>query len=226
MKNIKTESGKQIFLTVQRSLAFAGWGIFFAGVFLFSLYTIQPNLIYHAFGRFTDWPIFYTGWAFFAESASKAGGLSEYAAAFLSQWYYYSPVGAAIIAVFAVLLTILTDRLIINLGLKLLRILSCIPAVMLLSIQSRYEHQLDCYLSLIITLILLLTYTKISFSNNLFRAMLVILTSAFLSYLAGFGAAFIFILSAGLFESLTRKNYLFGEFCILAAVAAYASVYN
>jgi tetratricopeptide (TPR) repeat protein len=211
---------KTIIPRASHRFVFIGWGIFFAGVFLFSLYIIQPNLIYHAFGRLTSWPIFYTGWGFFAESVSRPGGPNEYAAAFLSQWYYYPLAGATIITIIAMLLTLLTGRLIVATDIKYAPVLSCIPALVFLRMQSDYELRLAAFLALITTLFLVLLYTKLTSSNNLLRVILLAFMSLSLYYLAG-GTVLLLILSAGFFEISIRRNRIFGAACIAVSALLY-----
>jgi hypothetical protein len=82
---------------------------FFFYIWLFG----DTRLIYHAFGRFVDYPTFFTGWEFFVGSVGHPGGIVEYITEFLSQLYYYQ-LGGAIMITVVVLLTCLTVGMLVR----------------------------------------------------------------------------------------------------------------
>ena len=76
--------------------------IFFFLCYLYVWTFIKPDLIYHGFGTIIpDVPLFSTGWQFLRDSLNLPGGLTVYAYGFLSQWYYYSWLGALVVVLVA-----------------------------------------------------------------------------------------------------------------------------
>ena len=75
--------------------------LFFGGLFLYLGLIVRPTLIYHAFARFIPYPEFSLQMSFLRACLSRPGGLLECAEGFLSQWFYYSWAGAAILTALA-----------------------------------------------------------------------------------------------------------------------------
>ncbi len=125
-----------------------GWGLFnrailfFIFFYLYVCIHLDPRLIYHGYSGFTQFPVFSVGWSFFKEFAGHPGGLTEYAAAFLSQYYYFSWIGALIITTIGWLVCRCTNALIIIAGGTRSRVICYVPALLLLIMYNRYGHPL------------------------------------------------------------------------------------
>ncbi|MEN6337012.1 MAG: DUF6057 family protein, partial [Phycisphaerales bacterium] len=114
-----------------RTVAF--FGLMFAYLWLW----VQPALIYSC-GTITNFPVFYKGWPFFGQTVQMPGGLVQYLSAFVSQLFYYSWAGAAVIAVQAWAICACTGYLLRKAGLPGARLLRFVPAIFILVAYARY----------------------------------------------------------------------------------------
>lgn len=78
--------------------------VFFASFFAYLWWVVDVRLIYYAAGMVSDFPAFFRGGAFFRPFLSYPGGLAEYLAAFLAQWFYLPWGGALVVTLQAWLL--------------------------------------------------------------------------------------------------------------------------
>ena len=193
--------GTTLYSAFSHSLLFC---CFFLYIWLFG----NTRLIYHAFGRFVDYPAFFTGWKFFHETIDHPGGLVEYITGFLSQLYYY-PLGGAIVITIVISLTCLAMAIIVrSAGFNSLAgIIGYTPAIFFLAMHTQCEHPLGVFVALLLNLWGLVAYAKITPRNFALRCGLFTVMFVFL-YLTGGACAFIFgILAAG-FELFIRRGLL------------------
>ena len=94
------------------------WGSFlFVPFFVYLWLAVEPRLIFHGAGVITNFPSFYTTRQFLVEHLSYPGGPVEYLAAFLSQLFYYSWLGAIVVGVQAWLLYLCVAHMLRSAGL-------------------------------------------------------------------------------------------------------------
>ncbi|MCF7955758.1 MAG: DUF6057 family protein [Phycisphaerae bacterium] len=184
---------------------------FFFYIWLFG----DTRLIYHAFGRFVDYPAFFTGWKFFATTIDHPGGVVEYVTGFLSQFYYY-PVGGAIVITIVISLTCLATAMLVRFsGFNwLVGIVGYTPAIFFLAMHAQCEHPLGFFVALLINLWALLVYEKIRMQNFASRGCLFLLIFV-LMYLVAAAGAFIFAILATGYEMFIRRRFLSGGVYIL-----------
>ena len=135
--------------------------VFFAGFYLFVLWVVEPSLVYHSFGTTLPYPVFYGGWEFLKGYLVYPGGPVEYGGAFLSQWYYYSWLGALIFT--AILWGICRGFgcYMSGAGIGRAGFISFLPGVALMMMQSRYINPLCFSLALLACLWASVMYVKI-----------------------------------------------------------------
>jgi hypothetical protein len=189
-------------------------GIFFSGFYLYVWLFIGPRFIYHSYVIQPDFPVFFTGWFFLKGFLVYPGGPVEYVAAFLSQGYYYSWLGALIITLTALLIYLGMRILITLVGGGHSKVISYIPAIGLLIIYNRYHHPLAMFLALLTAVWLLLLYGKICVRIGAVRCLLFLVMFAVLYYIAG-GASLLFAVLAGFYEVFVRRKLFFGGFYLL-----------
>lgn len=193
-------------------------GIFFAGFYLYVWLFLEPRLIYHSYVVQPDFPLFFTGWLFLKKFLVYPGGPVEYVAAFLSQGYYYSWLGALIITLAALLIYLGMRILITRVGGGHSKVISYIPAIGLLIVYNRYRHPLAMFLALLTAIWLLLLYEKISLRIGAVRWLVFLVMFAALYYIVG-GASLLFAVLVGSYEVFVRRNLFFGGLYLLFGFA-------
>mgnify|MGYP001064713664 CR=1 FL=1 len=91
-------------------------GVFYAGLLAYVWFLIRPRLIYDAFGIYLPYPEFVLDGACWRQALASPGGMVEYVAAFLSQWFFAASVGALIVTAAAGLICFGTERLMGDMG--------------------------------------------------------------------------------------------------------------
>ncbi|HPM81941.1 MAG TPA: DUF6057 family protein [Candidatus Anammoximicrobium sp.] len=137
-------------------------GIFFTGFWAYVCFSIRPRLIYDAFGIYLPYPEFSVDRACFREAFSRAAGPLEYASAFLSQWFFVSPVGALIVTGAAGLICFGTERLIREREETRWWLPCLLPALAVLIVYQTYHHPLTALLALAICLWLAVGYKTLA----------------------------------------------------------------
>ena len=197
--------------------------VFFSLYYVYVGQCLDPRLGYHAdgialpSGHCVSFPIFLQGTAFCRQFLSRPGGLAEYAAAFLSQYYYYAHVGPAILTAGAWLVYLLTDRLIAAGGAGAGRSLRFVPPLLLLIACNQYTFGLETCVALIAALIPAVLYLFVAgrTDNATVRLIVFAVISVPLYYAAG-AAYMLFAVLCALFELLARRRYLLGGGYLLA----------
>ncbi len=174
----------------------------FFGLFYFYLgWIVEPHLIFHGNGAITNFPSFYTTWSFFVDHLSWPGGPVTYLSAFLSQWFYHSPIGALIVTLQAWAMFWCIRYILSVMGLKWLRWISYVPAFLLTIIYGRYAYHFPMTLAMLIGLMWTCLYVPISRRTRAasLRPVTFVVLSLSCYYLAG-GAFFLFVILVALHE--------------------------
>jgi hypothetical protein len=194
--------------------------IFFLLCYLYVWKFIKPNLVYHGFGTIIpDVPLFSTGWRFLKDSLEIPGGLTFYTYGFLSQWYYYSWLGALIVVLVALCLFELSRRHYIHAGHHRSIILSYFPAIVIILIYNQYGHPLAACLASSVGLLFSFIFEKIPLHRRPIRMVIFCFMAAFCYCLAGAGGVLVFSLMTTIYLLFLRRNWLQAALTLPAAAA-------
>ena len=197
-----------------RTTAFSA-GLFFVCFCVYIWLFGDTRIIYHAFGKFVDYPAFFTGWKFLGNTIDHPGGIVEYLTGFLSQFYYYPLAGAIIITIVVGLTCLAVATLMKIAGLNYLAgIIGYTPAIFFLATHTKCDHPLVLFVALLINLWLLIAYEKMRPRSFASRLCLFVVMFAAIYYAAG-GAGLLFgILAAG-YEIFAHRRLLSGALYVL-----------
>ena len=196
----------------------ARFTVVFAAFYVYVWRGLDPRLVHHA-----QCPIFQADAAFFAEHLSRPGGLVEYAAALLVQWYRRPWAGAAILTAVAAAAALAGGWFLSRAPGRARGWVPLLAAAPLAALHAHYAFPL--YSSLAVTLALggAAGYARLparSFASRL-AAAAVLLAASY--WLAG-AAALLLAVLCGLFELLAgRRPLLAGVWVLLGAGIPYAA---
>jgi hypothetical protein len=194
--------------------------IFFLLCYFYVWLFIKPNLVYHGFGTIIpDVPLFSAGWRFLRESLEVPGGLTFYAYGFLSQWYYYSWLGALIVVLVALCLFELSRRHYIHAGHPGSTILPCFPAIIIILLYNRYGHPLAACLACSVGLLFSYIFERMPLRKGSIRMVAFCFMATICYYLAGAGGAFVFSLVTTVYLLFLRRDWLRAVLALPAAAA-------
>jgi len=169
---------------------------------------IEPHLIYQCFGTILpDAHPFATGWSFLKNSLDLPGGFVEYASGFLSQSFYYSPLGAAVIVVSALCLCELSRRHLVTAGYARATFLASVPAILIFLIYSNYKHPLPACLAVSLGLLCSMVFEKLPVRRLVIRASVYCLMAAVIFWLAGAGGLLVFLLMTIIYGIFVHSNW-------------------
>jgi len=180
---------------------------FFVLFYLYVWLRVETHLIYDGLGLTRSFPIFVRDLGFFKKFLRYPGGPVEYLAALLSQYYYYSWLGALIITVLAALGFLAGNRFFKLVGGRHFRVLSLVPALLLLAICSRYGNPLLTGLGLLAALAAANLYVRVKLSGWFPRGAVFLALAALVYYAAG-GAYLLFAPLCGVFELALRRHWM------------------
>ena len=190
-----------------------GWVIirtvFFSLFYLYLWLVVKPHLIYYGCGEITNFPVFYKGWAFFNEVVPHPGGPIKYLSDFLSQLLYYSWAGALVLTVHALLICVFTGYYLKKIGITRPRIISIIPAFLLLITYNGYTYHFTTALALLAALVFACIYVRISLKDKVLNVLL-FLFLAIVLYLIAAGTYLYFSLLCCIYEVFIRRRFLAG----------------
>jgi hypothetical protein len=190
-----------------------GWVIirtvYFSLFYLYLWVVVKPHLIYYGCGEITNFPVFYKGWAFFNEVVPHPGGPIKYLSDFLSQLLYYSWAGALVLTVHALLICVFTGYYLKKIGITRPRIISIIPAFLLLITYNGYTYHFTTTLALLAALIFACTYVSIAPKAKVPNVLLFLFLSVVL-YLIAAGAYLYFSLLCCIYEIFFRRRFSTG----------------
>jgi hypothetical protein len=199
--------------------------LFFVLFFFIVRYVANPQLLYHAdklplpSGKVVEFPIFRMTPAFFDEFLSRPGGLSEYVAAGLSQYYYYSFLGPLVVTGVALMLYLLTGGIIRFGEVRGSWPIRFVPPLLWLLACCGYQAVLCNYLAIVVALAGLGAYRYLAgrFGGAISTLLSFSILSACTYYLAG-GAYMLFAILCALFELLEQKRRVLGALYAVSAV--------
>jgi hypothetical protein len=195
--------------------------VFFAVFYLCVWRLVEPRLIYHAFGRIiVDSTPFLTGWGFLLECLTKIGGPIVYVNAFLSQCFYFSPIGAIIITAIAWLLWLACMRIFALIKAYCPSLLSYLYPALLLVGYASYHHYLLGAISALAAIAVVVLYIKADIKNLIGAVVLFLTAFAFLYYVGG-GAAILFGLLVGFYELTIKGRKGFAALSWATTLAVY-----
>ncbi len=194
--------------------------IFFLLCYLYLWVVVEPHLIYHGFGTIVpNIPLFSTGWQFLRDSLSVPGGLTVYAYGFLSQWYYYSWLGALLTVLVALCLCQLSKQHYVYTGHPKSTILHYFPAIMVLLMYNQYSHPLAACLTSSIGLLFSLSLERMPLRRASIRMVVFCLMAAISYCLAGTGGILVFTLMTTVYLFFLRRDWLLAALTLPAAAA-------
>jgi hypothetical protein len=195
--------------------------LFFILFYLYLWRYIEPHLLFHGGGFIRNFPVFYKGWFFFIEKISYPGGFGEYVSALLSQFMYYSWLGALVITTQAIILSLCISYYLKAINALQFMWLRFIPAIIFLILYSLYSFYLPTTMSLTWALIFVWLYISIKFKKQQAHIALFIILSIILYTIAA-GAHVIFALLVASYEWLAKRQWLAGlTFVALALFIPY-----
>ena len=188
------------------------WGLAcFVAVFFYVWLAIEPRLQYHTFA-----PVFFTTSHFFSDFVTYPGGLTDYSSAFLLQFFRVSWLGALITTGMAAVLYLASRSLLVQAGWGKAAIVSLIPSVLLLVVQSEYGTPWFARVLGVVAAVLFAAGYALSSKDCRWRGALFLVLSAPI-YLALGGAYLLFALICVLFELFIWKRFILA--CFMPAVA-------
>ncbi|MCP4608869.1 MAG: hypothetical protein GY845_09165 [Planctomycetes bacterium] len=194
-------------------------------IFLFSgaLYlwlVVEPHLIYQCFGTILSYAHpFTTEWSFLKNSLDLPGGFITYVSGFLSQGFYYSPLGAVIIAATALCLCELSRRHLAATGYARTTALSSIPAILIFLIYSCYKHPLPACLAVSLGLLCSMVFEKIPLRGLVIRSVVYCLMAAVIFWLSGTGGLLVFLIMTVIYSIFVHRDW---KLAVLALSASFA----
>lgn len=181
---------------------------------------VEPHLLYQCFGTILpDAPTFVTGWPFLRNAMGLPGGFVMYVAGFLSQGYYYSWLGTAIIVLCVLFLCELTRRHLMAAGSARATVLSALPAVAVFLIYSRYKHPLPACLGVSLGLLCSLIFERFPWRRPAIRAAVYCAMAAVVFWLAGAGGLFVFCLMTVIYGIFVHKDWRWPVLAVAAGLA-------
>lgn len=202
---------------VLRHLTVLEAAVFFAVYYLFVLLIIEPELIYHSYGRILYYYPFVMDSRFLYDSLTAVGGPVNYLTGFFNQCFYFSWIGSLIITAIGWLLWLLSKKAFAVTRSSCITEICFLFPILLLASYASYGNQRLIALSMLAVFAAFVLYMWTNLSKSLFTAMLFLAESACLYYLIG-GAAFIFGFLAALYELLVKRRIVLtgGIFAVLA----------
>jgi len=202
----------------------ATWGglwmvLLFVGVFFYTARVIDPPVIYHGFGVYTDWPVFKVGGAFLRDCLAECGGPLRYVTGFLSQWFYYRWLGALVITATAAGLYAMVRLAVRSWGSLFSHGLGLAAALALLVCANQYDPVLGTGLAIVVVAAVTLAL-RVSDRLGDYRVLRFAVLFAVAYYLVG-APSLIMALAAVLREAFDRRAVS----AVLHATAAVAVAY-
>lgn len=214
---MENRSGKE---TVLRTLSCIEDAGFFAVFFVYIWFAVDTRMIYHGGGIITNFPMFFRGWEFLNGFIYRPGGITEYLSAFLSQFFYYSWSGAAVITVQTWLITLLTNAF-LKTNNSLIKLLRFVPALLILVCYNQYAYYFLTVTALLIALFSFYVYTKTGVEKEFLRFVLFLLMSVILYYIIG-GVYLLFAFLCGIYELFHKQLWrLTIGYFLCAAIICY-----
>ena len=184
---------------------------FFVAIFFYVWLGIEPRFQYHSFS-----PVFFTTSRFLREHLSYPGGLMDYSASGIMQFFRFSWLGAFLTTGLATILYLATRCLVVRSGWVAAMVVPLIPSAILVVVQSEYRVSwLPRAISIVVAVSLAAGFVRSS-KDWRWRGVLFLTLSAPI-YLALGGAYLLFASICVLFESFVVKRWTLAGSMLLAA---------
>ena len=194
--------------------------IFFLSGALYLWLVVEPHLIYQCFGTILpEAHPFATGRLFLKNSLDLPGGFVAYVSGFLSQGFYYSPLGTVIIVATALCLCELSRRHLVAAGYARATVLSSVPAILIFLIYSCYKHPLPACLTVSLGLLCSLVFEIVRLQRLVIRVVVYCLLTAVIFWLSGAGGLLVFLLMTVIYGIFVHRDW---RLTILALPASFA----
>jgi hypothetical protein len=198
---------------MRRMLPWIYTGIFFTGVFCYLWLRIDPSLCFVAHE-----PFFSLSADAITEQLSYPGGMTDYFADFVKQFFTNPPVGAAIITFLLFCLSAASFGLIRTAyGRVPILTLHLYPAAFFAALHSNYYQSLSVTLGVTVATALAALQCRTKGRVLPVRLVRFLIFSSTLYFLSGGGALLIFSLFTMLIAFRTERKYLFPFFCAASA---------
>jgi Family of unknown function (DUF6057) len=199
--------------------------LFFGLFFLYIWQCLDPQLLYHAdkvvigSDRFITFPFVLPGMGLFWEYFARPGGMAEYVAAWASQCYFYTYLGALILTTIPCLVFLGTVGLTKGMDVPRRWFLCYVSPLALLVAFNTYVFRLSDYVALVAVIVAVNIYLL---SANHFRwagVCVAVFTVLSLALFHGTGSVYlVFAVLCGLFELTKKRRQTLGAFYLLAAL--------
>ncbi|MGE5296824.1 MAG: DUF6057 family protein, partial [Solirubrobacterales bacterium] len=126
---------------------------FYLLFYLYLAFEVDLRLLYNGGGLIDNFPTFYMDWEFLKGQLACPAGTVEYVSAFMSQLFYYSWAGAAVVTCQAWLIVWGTDAYLKEIGASRLRILRFVGPLVLAAVYSQYLFHFTMTLAFTVALI-------------------------------------------------------------------------
>ncbi len=182
-------------------------GLFFLLYYLYVWLVIDPRLVFHGIGILMPYSLFsfYTGWPFFVEHLSRVGGLMEYAARLLTQFYAFGWAGALIVTAVAWCMGVCTEWLVRRGGRGGGNVLRYLPAAIVLVMYGSYNQPLGPVLSLLTALGAFALYVRLAPEALIRRGGILLIACLVLYHVAG-AASLLFPVLVAVDELLVARR--------------------
>lgn len=191
--------------------------IFFAIFYLYLWLGVDFRLIYHGGGVITNFPVFFRGWDFFHQFMLYPGGFVEYFSAFLSQFFYYSPLGSLIVTLQAWLFFICVVYFFKAINAPRLCWLRFVPPILLLITYNQYTYYFVTTMALLTAFVFVCLYLKLSSRNSFVRSFVFITFSLVLYTIAG-GPYLYFAVLCAIYELFFKRRCWLSLLYLLLAI--------
>ena len=195
-------------------LALCAAGLLFC-LFLYLLIVVDTRTVYISL---TLLPPFSTGIDFLGRFLPRPGGLLEYAAAFLSQYFFFAAAGAVIAAVHVFLMALAARATAGAAGLRG-TLAGALPAFLAVILYGRYEYRLNIGLGILAALASFLLYRRMTRRLTPHSSAAVFLACSAVVYYVTGGSLLLFGLLCALLELLGRRRIGPGLCCLLWTAA-------
>ena len=180
-------------------------GILLILAFCYFQYYIDPSLI-----NFKQQPIFLFDNYFLYKYLAYPGGIAEYLAMFISQFFYSKLAGSLILTSIIFIAVYLSNRLLVYFFTKeTAYFLQFIPGILLIHLHSHYEFDLRGDLMFVFALIFVLAYLKIFTRSMYIKLLVLLLSSSILFFFFGGTSLLLYTAIVVLSEIYHKNHYMF-----------------
>ncbi|MBN2019606.1 MAG: hypothetical protein JW749_05215 [Sedimentisphaerales bacterium] len=192
--------------------------LFFSAFYLFLRLCIETELIYYYFEMCRKASFFRTGWPFLRDCLVFPGGPTQYTAAFFTQLCCLPWIGPLAITLLAWGIYRCTVSLTAVAADSPWRVICYLPVILILMICGRYENPLSMSVAVLVVAFFSVLYQKISPHLGRGAAILFLIFSGLLYYVAG-STALVFVVLAALCEFFDRRKPFLSAFCLFLGPA-------